>query len=74
MRDISAVMNDHVDRLMAIPGVVGVGVGALENGTPCILVFVEKKTGQHEKLVPGELEGHRVRIEEIGEVRALDRD
>ena len=73
MRDAAAVMNDHVEALMAIPGVVGVGVGALEDGAPCILVFVSRKTGEHERLVPRELEGHRVVVEETGEFRALDR-
>lgn len=39
-RDISSVMNDHLARLMTIAGVTGVGLGELEDKTPCILILV----------------------------------
>ncbi|HEV2842154.1 MAG TPA: hypothetical protein VGW39_12585 [Chthoniobacterales bacterium] len=36
-RDINAVLRDHDTELLAIPGVVGVYVGLLEDGkTPCL--------------------------------------
>ncbi len=71
MRDVVAVMNDHVDALMAVPGVVGVAVGALDDGSPCILVLVVKKTAEHETLIPADIEGYSVVVQESGEIRAL---
>ncbi len=71
MRDVIAVMNDHVAALMAVPGVVGVAVGALDDGSPCILVLVVEKTPQHDALIPGVIEGYGVVVQESGEIRAL---
>jgi len=71
LRDINAVKEDHTKELMAIPGVVGVYVGALENGTPCIGVMVVKKSPELEKKIPKELEGHPVRIDETGVIKPL---
>lgn len=71
-RDITAVMNDHVNELMAIPGVTGVAVGALDDGTPCILVLVLKKSDETESKVPKVIEGHPVKLFESGEIRPMD--
>jgi hypothetical protein len=72
--DVKRVMDAHVDELMAIPGVVGVAIGALEDGKPCILVLVVQKTAEHSKLIPRDIEGYRVKIEESGEIRAMPGD
>src|SRR5574341_2369686 len=69
MRDINEVMNAHVNELMALPGVVGVFIGALDNGTPCIKVMVVKTTPELEKKIPKDLEGHPVLIVETGEIK-----
>jgi len=69
--DIKRVMDAHVDELMAIPGVVGVAIGALEDGKPCILVLVAKKTSENRATIPPEIEGYPVKIEETGEIRAM---
>jgi hypothetical protein len=71
MRDINDVMKTHVNELMALPGVVGVFIGALDNGTPCIKVMVVKATPELEKKIPRDLEGHPVVIVETGEIRPL---
>lgn len=71
MRDINEVMEAHVANLMALPGVVGVFIGALDNGTPCIKVMVVKTTPELEKKIPPDLEGHPVLIVETGEIRPL---
>ncbi len=71
-RDITAVMNDHVNELMAIPGVTGVAVGALDDGTPCILVLVLKRTDEIANKVPKVIEGHPVKLFESGEIKPMD--
>ena len=73
-REITQVMDAHVDELMAIPGVVGVAVGALDDGTPCILVLVAKINAGIHKSVPQEIEGHPVKIEVTGEIRPMPGD
>ncbi|MFA4946994.1 MAG: hypothetical protein WC674_00605 [Candidatus Krumholzibacteriia bacterium] len=72
--DVIRVMDAHVNDLMAIPGVVGVAVGALDDGRLCIKVLVVKKTSEHRKRVPREIEGYPVVIEESGEIRAMPGD
>ena len=70
-RDIKEVMEAHTEELMAIPGVVGVYIGALGDGTPCIKVMVIEKTPELEQKIPKALEGHPIVIEETGEIRPL---
>ena len=70
-RDISVVQEAHTKELMSIPGVVGVYTGALENGSPCIVVMVKKKTPELEKQIPTTLEGYPVTIDETGEIRPM---
>jgi hypothetical protein len=71
MRDINEVMEAHVAKLMALPGVVGVFIGALASGAPCIKVMVIKATPELEKRIPRNLEGHPVLIVETGEIKPL---
>lgn len=67
---IEQVQAKYQDRLMDIPGVVGVGIGAIKD-TLVIKVLVSKKTVKIEKKVPVRLEGYKVVIEETGIIRAL---
>lgn len=71
-RDIKTVMEAHVDELMAIEGVTAVAIGALDDGTPCIMVYVVKKTDALERRIPGQLEGHPVVVEESGLIEPMD--
>lgn len=70
-RDIKAVMDAHVDELMAIPGVTGVAVGALDDGTPCILVLILEDRQEIRGKIPETIEGHPVRIIVSGEIKPL---
>lgn len=68
---IDAVLKAHTDRLMSLPGVVGVAQSECA-GKPCIKVYVVKRTNQFLKEIPPFIEGFPVSVEESGEIRALD--
>ena len=71
-RDINAVLADHDQRLLAIPGVVGIYVGLLPDGrTSCLKVMLARKSPDLERALPRTLEGHPVLTEVTGEIRPL---
>jgi hypothetical protein len=70
-KTIEQVLRDHTGELMTLIGVVGTAQG-LADHTPCIKVYVGKKTPELEQKVPSVLEGYPVVVEEIGQVEALD--
>jgi hypothetical protein len=70
-RDITTVMEAHVDSLMTIPGVVGVAIGELKDGTPCIQVLVVEGTREVRRKIPKALEGHPVHIIVSGVIKPL---
>ena len=71
-RDINAVLAAHDKELLAIPGVVGVYVGTLQDRrTPCLKVMLARKTPESARKVPRSIEGYPVVIEINGEIRAL---
>ena len=67
---IEAVLEQAVERFMALPGVVGVGQGECA-GSPCIKVLVVEKTPELVERISSEIEGYAVEVEETGEIRAL---
>jgi len=67
---IKEVLKRHADKLMAVPGVVGVAEGE-SHGKPCIIVFVVDSNSEALKLLPENIEGYLLNIEESGEFRAL---
>ena len=67
---IQQVKTKHETRLMAMPGVVSVGIGRNADGQPVIVVGLDRERPETRATVPQELEGHPVRIEVIGPVRA----
>ena len=69
--DISQVIKDHADEVMAVPGVVGIASGLTNDGTPCILVLVARDSAELRKHIPEQLDGHPVIIDETGEIRAM---
>jgi len=70
-RDINAVLAAHDKELLAIPGVVGVYVGTLEDRrTPCLRVMLARKTAESRK-VPQSIEGYPIIMEVTGEIRPL---
>ena len=70
-KTIEAVLKEHTDSLMALPGVVGTAQGQCA-GRPCIRVFVVKKTPDLLKQIPSSIGGYTVEVQETGEIRALD--
>jgi hypothetical protein len=73
-RDINAVMETHADTLMATPGVTGVAVGALEDGTPCILVLILEDSEEIKSRIPKTLEGYPVQIMVSGLIEPMQSD
>jgi len=73
-QDIKTVMEANVDELMAIPGVTAVAIGALEDGTACIRVYVIESSKEIRESIPANLEGHPVVVEVSGEIRPLSED
>ena len=69
--NIKEVLKRHTDKLMAVPGVVGVAEGK-SHGKPCIRIFVIDGNSESLELLPDNLEGYLVNIDESGEFRALD--
>ena len=70
LRDINAVLADHDKPLLAIPGVVGVYVGLLDDGkTQCLKVMLKQKDKDVERSIPRSLEGYLVVTEVSGEIR-----
>lgn len=70
-RDIKAVMDAHVGTLMAIPGVTAVAIGELDDGTPCIKVYIEKESDETRRAIPKTLEGYPVRVEVSGKIEPM---
>ena len=64
------VLVKNQDRLMAIPGVVGVGLGESQ-GAPAILVMVNQLTPELKTQIPRQLDGVNIKIEESGEIMPL---
>ena len=69
-RPIKTVLQEHTDELMALPGVVGTGLGQCQ-GKPCIKVFIAAKTPDLQEKIPATLDGYQVVVEETGMFRAL---
>jgi hypothetical protein len=71
-RDINAVLADHDNELLAIPGVVGVYIGLLDDDqTPCLKVMLARKDRKLEGSIPRVIEGYPVVTEVTGEIRPL---
>ena len=68
---IEDILNEHTDKLMSLPGVVGTALGE-SKGKPCIVVLVSRLTADVEGKIPQSLAGYPVRIKESGQFRALD--
>lgn len=68
-KTIDAVLREHTDSLMSLPGVVGTAEGRCD-GKPCIKVFVAKTTPELLSQIPSSLEGYTVVVQETGEFRA----
>jgi hypothetical protein len=70
-RNINTVKEAHTPELMNIHGVVGVYIGETDDGVAFIGVMVSKKTSEIDKIIPQNLEGYPVHVEETGEIKPL---
>jgi hypothetical protein len=65
---IEEAQEELTPQVMAMPGVVGIAIGECE-GIPCIKVMVVKKTNELMGKVPSTFKGHKVAVDEVGEIR-----
>lgn len=72
-KEIENVLMEYTNKLMSIPGVIGIAQG-LCDGKPCIKVYVIEMTPELDQKIPCSLEGYPVSIEETGEIRALPKN
>ncbi len=68
--DIYAVKDRHAVELMAIPGVVGVGIEE-DSGLPCIVVMLVDESPELREKIPSQLDGFRVKAVVTGEIHPL---
>ena len=73
IKPIEEVLKQHTDTLMSFSGVVGTGQG-LHEGKHCIKVFVTELTPELKKMIPKQLDGYAVVIEETGVFKSLPID
>ena len=66
-KTIDAVLAEHNDSLLAVPGVVGTAVGRCA-GAPCIRILVTRNSDELRRRIPRELEGFPVQIDVTGPV------
>jgi hypothetical protein len=60
----------HAARILALPGVVSVGVGRDAEGREVIVIGLDRARPETQSRLPAELEGYRVRVQVIGPVKA----
>jgi hypothetical protein len=63
----------HESRVMAIPGVVSVGIGLDAQGNPIIVVGLDGPRPETVEKLPATLEGYPVQWRIVGPVKAQDR-
>ncbi len=67
---IESILERHEPSLMAIPGVVGVGIGGSAED-PVIVVMVDRLTPDLRQALPRSLDGFRVTVEVAGDITAF---
>ena len=70
-RTIEQVLREHTEEWMAVPGVVGTGIGECD-GVPCIKVFLGQETQESKEAIADSVGGYRVEVEVTGPFKALD--
>ncbi|MGD8784051.1 MAG: hypothetical protein PVF28_03645 [Thioalkalispiraceae bacterium] len=67
---IQTVKQRHNDELMAIEGVIAVGIGQAPDGSSAIIITMEEGQQQAASQLPKTLEGYPVIIQYSGKIRA----
>ena len=70
MADIQQTLSKHEARLMALPGVVGVGEGE-DAGRPVIVVLARSGRAALQARLPASLDGFAVQVQLAGEITAF---
>lgn len=70
---VHAVLQRHLRRLLAAPGVTGVAVGE-RDGRPCITVYIDPAVADPPTGLPATLVGFPVVVEPTGPFRAAGPD
>ena len=66
------MLRDHDKELLALPGVVGVYVGLIDDSdTLCLKVMLARDLPETRLAIPKSIEGYRVIPEVTGEIRPL---
>lgn len=66
---IQQAKEKHQAELMALPGVVSMGIG-LSEGEMAIMIGLDGKHPDTEKALPKELEGYKLIIQTVGTIKA----
>ena len=67
---IQEVKKRHEPRLLALPGVVSVGIGLDEKGQSAIIIGLESPNPETETKLPAELDGYSVIVRITGRIKA----
>lgn len=67
--EIERVLSRHREAWMAVPGVVGTGIGLCDD-TPCLKVFVTEQTAEIRERIPRAVKRYEVRLEVTGGFRS----
>ena len=70
MTDISEIKKQNESSLLAISGVVSVGIGLNDKGQKTIMVGVRSEDAARQAKIPNQLEGHPVTVNVVGTIRA----
>ena len=69
---IKEVKAMHEARLMALPGVVSVGIGRAKDGSSAIIVGLDAPHPKIEPQIPQSLEDYPVIVQVVGPIKAQD--
>lgn len=67
---IQEVKKKHENRLMALPGVVSVGIGRDREGNPAVIVGLDGPRSETQARIPPQLEGYPIVIQILGPIKA----
>ena len=67
---IELVKEQHESELMAVEGVVGVGVAECQ-GEPCLEVYLAAELPNHKQQIPTQLNSYKVNTKVLGKIEAL---
>ena len=66
---IQDIKKKHEAELMAIPGVVSVGIGLDPTGRPAVIMGLDKSRPEVEARIPSQLEGHPLIVQILGPIK-----